>query len=132
MCPHKPTCPTVDEPDRDAAHVVSPFGARGGNSGIQDADNLGWKLALVLRNQAPAHLLETYDAERHAAAKMNLEVASRTARFLAPQSEAERTLRRPIHPPLRRVRRRCLARSDGSERAHALARSSAGSHGRAH
>src|SRR2546421_10855559 len=78
----------------DAAHVVSPFGARGGNSGIQDADNLGWKLALVLRNQAPAHLLETYDAERHAAAKMNLEVASRTARFLAPQSEAARTLRR--------------------------------------
>jgi len=78
----------------DAAHVVSPFGARGGNSGIQDADNLGWKLALVLRNQAPVHLLDSYDAERRAAAKVNLEVASRTARFLAPQSEAERTLRR--------------------------------------
>jgi 3-(3-hydroxy-phenyl)propionate hydroxylase len=78
----------------DAAHVVSPFGARGGNSGVQDADNLGWKLALVLRKQAPARLLETYDAERRAAAKENLQVASRTARFLAPQSEAERTLRR--------------------------------------
>jgi 3-(3-hydroxy-phenyl)propionate hydroxylase len=78
----------------DAAHVVSPFGARGGNSGIQDADNLGWKLALVLRHRAPVRLLETYDAERRAAAKENLEVASRTARFLAPQSEAERTLRR--------------------------------------
>jgi 3-(3-hydroxy-phenyl)propionate hydroxylase len=78
----------------DAAHVVSPFGARGGNSGVQDADNLGWKLALVLRKQAPLRLLETYDAERRAAANENLQVASRTARFLAPQSEAERTLRR--------------------------------------
>jgi 3-(3-hydroxy-phenyl)propionate hydroxylase len=78
----------------DTAHVVSPFGARGGNSGIQDANNLGWKLALVLRNQAPVHLLQTYDAERRPAAQENLQVTSRTARFLAPQSEAERTLRR--------------------------------------
>jgi len=78
----------------DAAHVVSPFGARGGNSGVQDANNLGWKLALVLRKQAPVHLLQTYDAERHPAAQENLQVTSRTARFLAPQSEAERTLRR--------------------------------------
>lgn len=78
----------------DAAHVVSPFGARGGNSGVQDADNLGWKLAVVLLKQAPVRLLETYDAERRAAAKENLQVASRTARFLAPQSEGERTLRR--------------------------------------
>jgi 3-(3-hydroxy-phenyl)propionate hydroxylase len=78
----------------DAAHVVSPFGARGGNSGVQDADNLGWKLAVVLQKQAPVRLLETYDAERRAAAKENLQVASRTARFLAPQSEGERTLRR--------------------------------------
>jgi 3-(3-hydroxy-phenyl)propionate hydroxylase len=78
----------------DAAHVVSPFGARGGNSGVQDADNLGWKLTLVLRRQAPVRLLQTYDAERRAAARENLQVSSRTARFLAPQSEAERTLRR--------------------------------------
>ncbi len=78
----------------DAAHVVSPFGARGGNSGVQDADNLGWKLALVLRKEAPVRLLETYDVERRAAAEENLQVASRTARFLAPQSESERTLRR--------------------------------------
>jgi 3-(3-hydroxy-phenyl)propionate hydroxylase len=78
----------------DAAHVVSPFGARGGNSGVQDADNLGWKLAVVLQKRAPVRLLETYDAERRAAAKENLQVASRTARFLAPQSEGERALRR--------------------------------------
>jgi 3-(3-hydroxy-phenyl)propionate hydroxylase len=77
----------------DAAHVVSPFGARGGNSGIQDAYNLGWKLALVARRQAPQSLLDTYDAERQPAARQNLQVTSRTSRFLAPQSPAERTLR---------------------------------------
>ncbi len=77
----------------DAAHVVSPFGARGGNSGIQDAYNLGWKLALVAGRQAPERLLDTYDAERQPAARQNLEVTSRTSRFLAPQSPAERILR---------------------------------------
>jgi 3-(3-hydroxy-phenyl)propionate hydroxylase len=80
----------------DAAHVVSPFGARGGNSGIQDAFNLGWKLALVRKRQAPEALLDTYDAERQPAARQNLEVTSRTSRFLAPQSAAERTLRRAV------------------------------------
>jgi 3-(3-hydroxy-phenyl)propionate hydroxylase len=77
----------------DAAHVVSPFGARGGNSGIQDAYNLGWKLALVTKREAPQSLLDTYNAERQPAARQNLEVTSRTSRFLAPQSPAERTLR---------------------------------------
>jgi 3-(3-hydroxy-phenyl)propionate hydroxylase len=77
----------------DAAHVVSPFGARGGNSGIQDSYNLAWKLALVTKRQAPQSLLDTYNAERQPAARQNLEVTSRTSRFLAPQSPAERTLR---------------------------------------
>ncbi len=77
----------------DAAHVVSPFGARGGNSGIQDAYNLGWKLALVTKREASPSLLDTYNAERQPAARQNLEVTSRTSRFLAPQSAAERTLR---------------------------------------
>jgi 3-(3-hydroxy-phenyl)propionate hydroxylase len=77
----------------DAAHVVSPFGARGGNSGIQDAYNLGWKLALVLGGRAPEALLDTYDAERQPAARQNLEVTRRTNRFLTPRSRAERTLR---------------------------------------
>jgi 3-(3-hydroxy-phenyl)propionate hydroxylase len=80
----------------DAAHVVGPFGARGGNSGIQDAFNLGWKLALVLKGVAPERLLDTYNAERHAAARENLEVTSRTERFLSPRSPAERTLRRAV------------------------------------
>ena len=78
----------------DAAHVVSPFGARGGNSGIQDADNLGWKLALVLQGRTDEALLDTYDIERQAAAAENLKVTSRTARFLAPRSPAEHALRK--------------------------------------
>ena len=78
----------------DSAHVVSPFGARGGNTGIQDAFNLGWKLAFVTAGRARPALLDTFTPERHCAAKENLEVTSRTARFLAPQSDAERVLRR--------------------------------------
>src|SRR5882672_5537711 len=58
----------------DAAHVMSPFGARGGNSGIQDADNLVWKLALVLEGKAPERLLDSYDAERRSAAKQNIRI----------------------------------------------------------
>lgn len=77
----------------DAAHVMSPFGARGGNSGIQDAENLGWKLALVLKGLATPSLLDSYDAERRAAAAENIRVTSRTARFLAPQSGFERKMR---------------------------------------
>lgn len=77
----------------DSAHVVSPFGARGGNAGIQDAFNLGWKLALVAAGRAPGRLLDTYDSERQPAARENLEVTTRTNRFLAPRSRAERTAR---------------------------------------
>ncbi|SEB11502.1 FAD-dependent oxidoreductase [Variovorax sp. YR216] len=80
----------------DSAHVVSPFGARGGNSGIQDAANLGWKLALVTRGLADDALLDTYDAERRPAAVENLRVTSRSARFLAPRSPAEHTMRRAV------------------------------------
>ena len=80
----------------DSAHVVSPFGARGGNNGIQDAANLGWKLALVLNGEAGEVLLDSYHAERHAAAAENLKVTSRTTRFLAPRSAAEHRLRRAV------------------------------------
>ncbi|MEU9207712.1 FAD-dependent monooxygenase [Streptomyces sp. NPDC048415] len=48
----------------DAAHIHSPAGAQGMNTGIQDALNLGWKLALVCRDRAPEELLETYETER--------------------------------------------------------------------
>ena len=80
----------------DAAHVVCPFGARGGNNGIQDAGNLGWKLALVAASEAGESLVDSYHAERHAAAVENLRVTSRTARFLAPRSAAEHRLRRAV------------------------------------
>ena len=80
----------------DAAHVVSPFGARGGNSGIQDAANLGWKLALVAQGLAADALLDTYDAERRPAAVENLRVTIRSARFLAPRTPAEHTMRRAV------------------------------------
>ena len=77
----------------DAAHVVSPFGARGGNSGVQDADNLAWKLAAVLQGSAAPALLDSYHAERHEAAKHNVKVTNRTARFLRPADGAERLFR---------------------------------------
>ena len=77
----------------DAAHVMSPFGARGGNSGIQDADNLGWKLVLVLDGAADPTLLESYDVERRTAARDNLRITGRTTRFLSPPTPAERVMR---------------------------------------
>jgi 3-(3-hydroxy-phenyl)propionate hydroxylase len=77
----------------DAAHVFSPFGARGLNSGVHDAENLAWKLAAVLRGEAPEALLRTYELERRAAALENLEVTSETMRFLVPQDEADRARR---------------------------------------
>ena len=77
----------------DAAKVVSPFGARGGNSGIADADNLAWKLAAVLREQASPSLLDTFHDERHEAAVQNVQVTHRTARFLRPADGIERTFR---------------------------------------
>lgn len=77
----------------DSAHVVSPFGARGGNGGVQDADNLGWKLALVAGGRAPASLLDSYDRERGHAADENIAQSSRTTTFMTPKTRAERLLR---------------------------------------
>jgi 3-(3-hydroxy-phenyl)propionate hydroxylase len=72
----------------DAAHQMSPFGARGGNSGVQDADNLGWKLDLVLRGLAPERLLDSYDGERIPAADENLLNTTRSTDFIAPKGGA--------------------------------------------
>jgi pentachlorophenol monooxygenase/3-(3-hydroxy-phenyl)propionate hydroxylase len=74
----------------DSAHLFSPFGARGLNSGVLDAENAAWKLAFVLRGWAPDSLLDTYHIERHAAALENLEVTSATMRFLVPRTEEDR------------------------------------------
>ena len=77
----------------DAAHQVSPFGARGANSGIQDADNLGWKLAAVLAGKAPQTLLDTYDGERIEAADENILNSTRSTDFITPKSAVSRLFR---------------------------------------
>ena len=77
----------------DSAHLVSPFGARGANSGVQDAENLAWKLALVLRGQAPDALLDTYAREREYAADENLRNSTRATDFITPKSEVSRLFR---------------------------------------
>jgi 3-(3-hydroxy-phenyl)propionate hydroxylase len=92
----------------DAAHIMSPFGARGLNSGIQDAENAAWKLAYALAGRAGPGLLDSYDVERGAAAEENLAVTGRTMAFLAPQTPAERAhresvLARSLHDPSARA-----------------------------
>ncbi|WP_426958454.1 FAD-dependent oxidoreductase [Muricoccus radiodurans] len=77
----------------DAAHGVSPFGARGANSGVQDAENLAWKLSLVLRGDAQETLLDSYDSERVAAADENILASTRSTDFITPKSEVSRVFR---------------------------------------
>jgi hypothetical protein len=80
----------------DAAHLMSPFGARGLNSGIQDAENAAWKLAFVVRGWAGDALLASYDAERRAAAEENLRVTGETMRFLVPRTAEEAARRKAV------------------------------------
>ena len=75
----------------DAAHQVSPFGARGANSGVQDADNLGWKLAAAL--QGRTGLIASYDQERSEAADENILNSTRATDFIAPRQKAEARFR---------------------------------------
>lgn len=77
----------------DTAKVVSPFGARGGNTGIADADNLAWKLTAVMRGHAPLALLDSYHQERLQAARRNVQVTNRTARYLRAPAGVERLFR---------------------------------------
>ena len=77
----------------DTAKIVSPFGARGGNTGVADADNLAWKLSAVLRGRAGPRLLESFNQERLEAAQQNVLVTNRTARFLRPADGMERKFR---------------------------------------
>lgn len=80
----------------DAAHLVSPFGARGANSGVQDAENLAWKLAAVLRGQAGQALLDSYGTEREYAADENIRNSTRATDFITPKSEVSRLLRNAV------------------------------------
>ncbi len=80
----------------DAAHQVSPFGARGANSGLEDAENLAWKLDRVLRQTSPESLLESYHTERSAAADENIRESTRSTDFMAPGSRQEARLRKAV------------------------------------
>lgn len=77
----------------DSAHVVSPFGARGGNGGLQDVDNLGWKLAAVLEGRADAKLLDSYNRERVHGADENIANSARATKFMTPAKGIERLFR---------------------------------------
>jgi 3-(3-hydroxy-phenyl)propionate hydroxylase len=77
----------------DSAHQVSPFGARGANSGLQDVDNLVWKLKLVMEGSAPESLLDSYDTERLYGAEENILNSSRSTDFITPKSEMSRIFR---------------------------------------
>ncbi len=93
----------------DSAHGVSPFGARGANSGVQDAENLAWKLDAVLRGDAPDALLDSYAQEREFAADENILNSTRATDFITPKSEVSRLFRNAVldlakdHPFARRL-----------------------------
>src|SRR3981081_3020869 len=80
----------------DSAHSVSAFGARGANSGLEDAENLAWKLDRVLRKSSPEGLLESYHIERSLAADENIRESTRSTDFMAPSSAQESRLRRAV------------------------------------
>jgi 3-(3-hydroxy-phenyl)propionate hydroxylase len=80
----------------DAAHQVSPFGARGANSGFQDVDDLMWKLALVMKGQASDKLLDTYAHDRQFAADENIMNSTRSTDFITPKSRTSKTFRNQV------------------------------------
>jgi 3-(3-hydroxy-phenyl)propionate hydroxylase len=80
----------------DAAHQVSPFGARGANSGFQDADDLMWKLGLVIKGQASEKLLDTYAMDRQFAADENIMNSTRSTDFITPKSRTSKTFRNQV------------------------------------
>lgn len=77
----------------DSAHIVSPFGARGGNGGIQDVDNLGWKLAAILQQRASEELLESYNEERTFGSDENIRNSARATNFMTPKTDMEHIFR---------------------------------------
>jgi len=80
----------------DSAHQVSPFGARGANSGLEDAENIAWKLDRVLRGTSPESLLDSYHIERSAAADENIRESTRATDFMAPVTPQEARLRKAV------------------------------------
>ncbi|GAA4660940.1 monooxygenase [Streptomyces chumphonensis] len=106
----------------DAAHLHSPLGGQGLNLGIQDAVNLGWKLAARVRGWAPDGLLDSYEAERRPEARRVLAATDRATRLATGTTLAERTARAAALAGLRSPRRRRFAtqvlaglRTDGTD-----------------
>ena len=82
----------------DAAHIHSPAGGQGMNTGLHDAFNLGWKLALVTQSQAPSELLDSYQAERVPIAAGVLTLSHALVRTFATASPRKRWLRDRVLP----------------------------------
>src|SRR5437016_4001459 len=77
----------------DAAHIVPIFGVRGLNNGLADADNIGWKLALVLNGEADDRLLDSYSPERRGATLEVFANATKSTRFMTPPTRGWRLAR---------------------------------------
>ncbi|WP_439587566.1 FAD-dependent monooxygenase [Hydrogenophaga sp.] len=77
----------------DAAHLVPIFGVRGLNSGLDDAGNLAWKLARVIRGRSPEKLLDSYSVERVHATRENIAYGAKSTEFMAPPNFAYRLMR---------------------------------------
>ncbi|MBZ9644743.1 FAD-dependent monooxygenase [Streptomyces sp. PSKA30] len=100
----------------DAAHIHSPAGGQGMNTGLQDAANLGWKLAAAVQGWAPEGLLDTYEAERHPVGKAVLRSSGglvRLARAQSPVLRAARTLVSAFVNMARPAQRKALAQISG-------------------
>ncbi len=87
----------------DAAHIHSPVGGQGMNTGLQDAYNLIWKLDLVLKGRAKDLLLDTFNQERMAVAKKLVETTDKMFYMVAGESSAVKTFRLKIMPWLLRI-----------------------------
>ena len=80
----------------DSAHLVSPFGARGANSGFSDAENIAWKLDKVLRGESSTDLIESYNYERVMGADENILNSSRSTDFMTPKSASSQAFRNAV------------------------------------
>ena len=87
----------------DAAHLTSPYGARGMNSGIADAENLAWRLAMVVNGVSADRLLDFYEIERVHASIENLAITGRTARFMCPITFRDRIRQRLVLRTAKRI-----------------------------
>ena len=115
----------------DAAHLVPIFGVRGANSGIDDADNLAWKLAFVVKGLASERLLDSYSQERVLAARENLSYGTKSTEFMAPPSFAFELMRQAALRPRGEASRAALADQPPPDVGHHLRRLAAQQRGRA-